>query len=116
VALLLALAGCTVHHSKQAMRVDDEPSSAATFVSEEDGGLALFGFLTLSEPDHFAVLMARAERRYRCAKLTNPQLDFFTDHWIIISFPIARVTAVCEPQPDGAPTPIAPVRTSTVQS
>ena len=29
-------------------------------------------------------------------KLGHAQLDFYTDHWAIVAFPIARVTMVCE--------------------
>jgi len=91
---------CTVNHSKQALRTEWEepPAPGATFVSEEDSGLALLGLINLSEPDHYAVLLARAQRRYDCERLYSAQLDFYTDHWIIIAFPIARITAICEPR------------------
>lgn len=89
---------CTIHHSKQALWTQDQapPSAAATFVSEEDSGLQLFGLFVLSEPDHYAVLLERARRRHRCARMHHAQLDFFTDHWLIVSFPISRMTLICE--------------------
>jgi hypothetical protein len=95
----LFVSACTLHHSKQALSATDSasPSSNATFVTEEDSGLMLFGVLQLSEPDHYAVLLERARRRFRCARVHHAQLDFFTDHWILVSFPIARLTLVCEP-------------------
>jgi hypothetical protein len=96
----LLLGACTFHHSRQALEYGGEPPSKdATFVSEEDSGLALpFGLFLLSEPDHYTVLLERLRKRYRCARLHHPQLDFYTDHWLILSFPIARITAVCEPE------------------
>ena len=98
--LSLALAGCTVSHSKQALWVpgQETPSPEATFVSEEDSGLSLLGLLELSEPDHYAVLLERARQRYRCERLLHVQLDFFTDYWLIVAFPISRVTLLCEPK------------------
>jgi hypothetical protein len=76
----------------------DEPAPPpdATFVTEEDSGLQLFGLFVLSEPDHYAVLLERARRHHRCSKLHHAQLDFFSDYWVIVAFPIARVTLVCE--------------------
>ena len=95
----LALAGCTLHHSRQALWTADQdpPSAPSTFVSEEDSGLSLLGLFQLSEPDHYSVLLERARRRHRCARTHHAQLDFFSDHWIIVSFPIARVTLICDP-------------------
>jgi hypothetical protein len=103
--LLFAFSGCTFHHSKQALWTDstEPPGKEATFVSEEDSGLALLGVFVLSEPDHYTVLLDRARRHHRCAKLTHAQLDFYTDNWLIVAFPIARVTLVCT-RPD-APAP-----------
>lgn len=90
--------GCTLHHSKQALSVGSAgpAGSDAVFVSEEDSGLMLGGLFVLSEPDHYAVLLERARRRYRCARMHHAQLDFFTDHWILVAFPIARLTLLCE--------------------
>jgi hypothetical protein len=100
VALLVvfALAGCTVHHSRQALWADamDTPSEDATFVTEEDSGLTLLGLIQVASADHYAVLLERLKRRHDCTKIHHVQLDFFTDFWIIVGFPIARVTAVCE--------------------
>ena len=99
LASLLFLSGCTISHSKQALWVPGErtPSKAATFVSEEDSGLSILGLVQLSEPDHYAVLLERARRRYNCGRLLHVQLDFFTDYWLIVAFPISRVTLLCEP-------------------
>jgi hypothetical protein len=90
--------GCTFSHSKQALWTDVSrtPSAAATFVSEEDSGLSLLGLIVLTEPDHYAVLLERARLRFRCDRLLYPQLDFFTDYWLVVAFPIARVTLLCE--------------------
>lgn len=100
IAAILGLvsASCTMPHSKQALWAGDqpEPSPEATFVSEEDGGLMLFGAFTLTEPDHYAVLLERARRRHRCARMHHAQLDFFTDHWLIVAFPVSRMTLICE--------------------
>ncbi len=92
------VAGCTVPHSKQALGAVDArpPSDSAVFVSEEDSGLSLFGAISLSEPDHYAVLLERARRRHGCTALRHAQLDYYSDHWLIVAFPIARVTLVCE--------------------
>jgi hypothetical protein len=97
---LLAPAGCTLHHSKQGLWAPNEPapSAAARFVSEEDSGLALFGIFVITEPDHYAVLLERARKKHRCATIHHAQLDFFTDHWLIVAFPISRMTLVCEPE------------------
>lgn len=99
-ALLIStmVSGCTLSHSKQALwaNAGATPSENATFVTEEDSGLSLFGLVTLSEPDHYAILLERARRRYRCDRLVYPQLDFYTDHWLVVAFPIARVTLLCE--------------------
>lgn len=90
--------GCTLYHSKQAVWHGDEPPAAdATFVTEEDSGLSLLGVIVVAEPDHYAVLLERARQRYKCARLTHIQLDYYTDFWLLIGFPIARLTAVCEP-------------------
>ncbi len=104
IALLAALlaasltAGCTLHHSKQALWAGNqpEPTPDATFVTEEDSGLMLFGVLTLTEPDHYAVLLERARRRHRCERMHHAQLDFYTDHWLIVAFPVSRMTMLCE--------------------
>lgn len=92
-------AGCTFHHSKQALALPNEPPPVpnATFVTEEDSGLSLLGLIDLAEPDHYAVLIERARRRYRCARVHHAQLDFFTDHWLLAAFPIARITMICDP-------------------
>lgn len=97
--------GCTVHHSKQALWSDAmrTPTPDATFVTEEDSGLSLLGIFVFSEPDHYAVLLERARRRYQCQRLVHAQLDFYTDHWLLVGFPIARMTALCEPgEPEAA--------------
>jgi hypothetical protein len=121
--MVALLSGCTLHHSRQAVWTPhhDAPSAEATFVTEEDSGLMLLGVFQLSEPDHYAVLMERARRRYACDEIHHAQLDFFTDHWLLVAFPIARMTMVCEtrrspaapPRPSAAParpsTPAAPI-------
>ena len=96
--LLCAATGCTLHHSKQALGAADQPPPKpdATFVTEEDSGLMLLGAFTLTEPDHYAVLLERARRRHHCGRMHHAQLDFFTDHWLIIAFPVARMTLICE--------------------
>jgi len=102
VAMSVALcSACTFHHSKQALVLPDEspPARDATFVTEEDSGLSLFGLFDLAQPDHYAVLIERARRRYRCARVHHAQLDFFTDHWLLAAFPIARITMLCDPEP-----------------
>lgn len=101
VALIFTLAGCTMHHSKQALWVSGQPRPTpdATFVTVEDSGLMLLGALTLAEPDHYAVLLERARRQYRCERMHHGQLDFFTDHWLIVAFPVSRLTLICERGP-----------------
>ncbi len=98
--LAFGLSGCTVLHSRQALWAPTEPtpSPAATFVQEEDSGLFLLGVIQLSEPDHYAVMLERARRRHRCRRIHHAQLDFYTDHWLIVAFPISRITLVCEPE------------------
>jgi hypothetical protein len=93
--------GCTIHHSKQALWTPQQkpPSPDAQFITEEDSGLSLFGIFMLAEPDHYAVLLERARQRYRCERMHHAQLDFFTDHWLIIAFPISRMTLICERTP-----------------
>jgi hypothetical protein len=100
-ALTTSSSGCTLHHSKQALWAETavEPRSNATFVTEEDGGLMLLGAFTISEPDHYAVLLERARRRHRCERMHHAQLDFFTDHWVIVAFPVSRMTLICEHTP-----------------
>jgi hypothetical protein len=97
LAVVAAVQGCTFHHSKQALWTDpaEPPSENDSFVTEEDSGLALLGVFVLSEPDHFAVLLDRARRHHRCTSLSHAQLDFYTDNWFIVAFPIARVTLIC---------------------
>ena len=104
LVIALAATGCTIHHSRQAMWTPEQgtPPADATFVSEEDSGLMLFSVFQLAEPDHSAVIMERARRRYNCRRMHHPQLDFFTDYWIIVAFPISRVTFVCEREPKPA--------------
>jgi hypothetical protein len=99
LAGLLAVSGCTVHHSRGAISadVDHVPPPSSRFVTEDDSGLLLAGLVSLSEPDHYAVLLERARRKYRCARLSQAQLDFYTEHWLLVGFPVARVTALCEP-------------------
>lgn len=99
--LLLCATSCTIHHSKQALWTPTQgpASERARFVTEEDSGLSIFGIFMLSEPDHYAVLLERARRKHRCAKMHHAQLDFFTDHWLIVAFPISRMTLICEPEP-----------------
>lgn len=100
VVVALACASCTLHHSKQALWAGAEPAPPAnsTFVTEEDSGLMLFGVVSLTEPDHYAVLLERARRHYKCARMHHAQLDFFTDHWLIVAFPVSRITLICEPE------------------
>jgi hypothetical protein len=99
VLLGLAATGCTVHHSRTAIAADlsQVPPPSSRFVSEDDSGLLLFGLVSLSEPDHYAVLLERVRRKHKCARISNAQLDFYTDHWLLVAFPVARVTVVCEP-------------------
>jgi hypothetical protein len=100
LAFSCLLAGCTLHHSKQALWVPNEApaSSKARFVTEEDSGFSILGIFVLSEPDHYAVLLERARKKHRCKTLHHAQLDFFTDYWIVVAFPIARMTLICEPE------------------
>jgi hypothetical protein len=110
VGLALCLGGCTFQHSKQALSPElpaSTPAPDARFVTEEDSGLSIFGLFMLAEPDHYAVLLERLRRDQRCARLLYPQLDFYTDHWLLIAFPISRITALCEPE--HALAPIGPV-------
>lgn len=108
-AVWFGTSACTWHHSKQALFVQSSaanarpPAADARFVTEEDSGLAIFGLFVLAEPDHYAVLLERMRRDHRCARLSYPQLDFYTDHWLLIAFPISRVTSLCEPEPPPEP-------------
>ncbi len=97
--LLLATAGCTIHHSREAIAGDLSyvPPPNTRFVSEDDSGLLLFGLISFSEPDHWAVLVERLRRKHQCGRLTQAELDFYTDYWILVAFPVARVTMLCEP-------------------
>lgn len=105
-----SLSACTIAHSKQALwkEAESPPSPDSTFVTEEDSGLSLLGLVVLTEPDHYVTLLERARLRYRCNRLRSPQLDFFTDYWVIVAFPIARVTVLCEKGPRPA-SPLTPV-------
>ena len=106
--LLLGLTmSCTLHHSKQALWAGEkpEPRPDATFVTEEDSGLMLFGAFNLAEPDHYAVLLERARRRHRCESMHHAQLDFYTDHWLIVAFPVSRITLICEHSPPAVSKP-----------
>jgi hypothetical protein len=102
--------GCTLYHSKQALSVGSSapPRADATFITEEDSGLMIAGVITLTEPDHYAVLLERARRRHHCVRLSHAQLDFFTEFWIVVAFPITRMTLICERMPaTTAPAPPA---------
>ena len=112
-AALAIATGCTIHHSKVPLSDGHEPRPPddATFVTEDDSGLALLGIFALAEPDHYAVLIERARRRHNCDTLTHIQLDFYTDFWLFVGFPIARITAICHraddaATPSPAPTPV----------
>ena len=98
LAFALPLSGCTLNHSKQALWASTEPvpSKDATFVTEEDSGLMILGAFTLAEPDHYAVLLERARRQFHCDRMHHAQLDFYTDHWVIVAFPVSRITLICE--------------------
>jgi hypothetical protein len=98
----VASGGCTVHHSRQAVGADlDRVAPASSrFVTEDDSGLLLLGLISLSEPDHYSVLLERARRKHKCARLSQGELDFSTDHWLIVAFPVARLTLLCEPPAD----------------
>jgi hypothetical protein len=105
MALAVSLAsGCVLHHSKQALwsDLDNVPDDAATFETEEDSGVSLFGIIQIAEPDHYSVLLERLRRRYQCTRMHHVQLDFYTDHWLLIAFPISRVTLICERAPMAA--------------
>lgn len=113
VGSLLLASACTLHHSKVAI-ADTRPipiAPDAKFVTSDDSGLALLGLLVVSEPDHYAVLIERIRRRYNCAEIHHAQLDFYSDIWLFVSFPIARVTAICDPivAPASATPPSQPV-------
>lgn len=100
LALMLALlGGCTLSHSKQALwsEVERAPHPKSRFVTEDDSGIALLGILRISEPDHYAVLLERIRTTHGCARLSHAQLDFYSDYWLLVSFPITRVTVLCEP-------------------
>ncbi len=109
VAASFLIGGCTIPASKQALWTSQNvpPGNASTFVQEEDSGLSLFGLIQFSEPDHYAVLIERARKRNNCQRMHHAQLDYFMDHWLLVAFPIARVTAVCEPGPTKAPKQVA---------
>jgi hypothetical protein len=111
--LLGLLSGCTLHHSKQALSADaatgEPPPADARFVTEEDSGISILGMFVLAEPDHYAVLLERMRRDHRCARLLYPQLDFYTDYWLLVAFPISRITSLCEPETTGGPAPAAPI-------
>lgn len=96
-------AGCTFHHSRQAVGADltHSPHPDSRFVTEDDSGLLILGLVSLSEPDHYSVLAERARRKHRCARLSQGQLDFYTDHWLLVAFPVSRLTLVCEPPGEG---------------
>jgi hypothetical protein len=100
---LTTSSGCVIAHSRQAMspNLDEAPPANARFVQEEDSGLLIGGFIQVSDADHFAVLLARLRERNRCKHLSSAQLDYYTDHWVVVAFPVARVTALCEPQEAG---------------
>lgn len=100
VWLSLLACSCTWYHSKQALWTpNDKPQSPdARFVTEEDSGLSILGIFVIAEPDHYAVMMERARKKHRCGSMHLAQLDFFTDHWIIVAFPVSRLTLVCEPE------------------
>lgn len=105
LALALALGGCTLHHSRQALWSPraTPPSADATFITEEDSGLLILGVFQISDPDHYAVLLERARRRHNCQVIHHAQLDFYTDHWLLVGFPIARMTMICERAPATTP-------------
>lgn len=116
IAALLVGVSCTLHQSRTAVPTQipvPVPSEDSTFVTEEDSGFSLLGVFVITEPDHYAVLMERMRRRHNCSSLSHVQLDFFTDYWILVGFPIARLTAVCEPvretpDPEPAAAPVPP--------
>lgn len=99
-AIIALASGCTFYHGRQAISAtipDAPPADDATFVTEEDAGFALFGLIVFSEPAHYAVLLERARRRHGCARLTHVELDFRTDHFVLVGFPIARIRGLCAP-------------------
>lgn len=100
--IALTLGGCAIHHSSQALWADpaNPPSPEATFVTEEDSGFGVYviiGMFLFAEPDHYAVLLERMRRRHNCGRIHHVQFDTYVDVWMVIGFPIARVTAACEP-------------------
>lgn len=101
VLVSLACSSCTFSHSKQALWAGASPAprANATFVTTEDSGLMLFGLFTLSEPDHYAVLLERARKQFRCDRMRDAQLDFYTEYWILVAYPISRITLICERDP-----------------
>lgn len=110
VVMAAVLCGaCTLHHSKVPIP-DSHPvpiAPDAKFVTADDSGLAILGLLVVSEPDHYAVLLERIRRRYNCATIHHAQLDFYSDIWLFVAFPIARVTAVCDENPRAGAVPAA---------
>ncbi len=52
------------------------PSDNATFVTAEDSGLMILGAFTITEPDHYAVLLERARRQFHCDRMHHAQLEF----------------------------------------
>jgi hypothetical protein len=105
--------GCTIHHSRQALPPHPQqdfapPSDDARFVTEEDSGLAILGLFQLAEPDHYAVLLDRVKEQSSCGRMLYPQLDFYTDFWLLVSFPISRITLLCEPEAGSPSNPIVP--------
>jgi hypothetical protein len=102
VAVVVLASSCTLYHSKIpiAGNGDSEVAPDAVFVTEDDSGLALLGIFVISEPDHYSVLVERARRRYKCERLHHIQLDFYSDYWLFVGFPIARITAICDPAKD----------------
>ena len=129
VAVAVLASSCTLYHSKipVAGTGDSEISPDSVFVTEDDSGLALLGIFVVAEPDHYTILVERARRRYKCKKLHHVQLDFYTDYWLFVGFPIARITAICEkvgdvkesepvePKPAPIITPPTPVETEKVE-
>lgn len=110
VTLAAMAAGCTMHHSTtpiaDARPIKIEPG--AKFVSSDDSGLAILGLFLISEPDHYAVLIERIRRRYNCAEIHHAQLDSYSDFWFFVSFPILRITAICDQARPAPPKPPAP--------
>ena len=105
----LVCGGCTLHHSRQALAPHPPedfapPSDDAHFVTEEDSGLMILGVFELAEPDHYAVLLDRVKEHAECGRMLYPQLDFYTDYWLLVAFPISRITLLCEPKNTDAST------------